>query len=152
MKFFNKNLNSKVLPLTLLTLLVIGIILLISPKSFSQDIEFTSQEKEWIKSQKTITVANELDWPPFDFVEDNKPAGYSIDLITLITKKTGLKVDFINGYTWSELIEQFREGTIDVLPAVYKDDERSEYMAFTSNYFSQPTVLLTNSNSNIQNI
>ena len=38
-------------------------------------------EKNWVNSQTTLKVANELDWPPFDFAEDGVPMGYSIDLI-----------------------------------------------------------------------
>ncbi len=152
MIFFIKKLNSKVFQITLLTLFIVGTTLLLPFKCLSQKTELTEEETEWIKTQKTVTVANELDWPPFDFVEDDMPAGYSIDLIKLVAQKTGLKIEFVNGYTWSELIEQFKVGEIDILPAVYKDDERSSYIAFTSSYFSQPTVLITNSNNNIQTI
>ena len=60
------------------------------------DISFSEEEQNWISNQKVLRVANELDWPPFDFAEDNKPKGYSIDLIKLAAEKTGLKIDFVN--------------------------------------------------------
>jgi PAS domain S-box-containing protein len=150
--FFISKTFDRVSRVTLLILFIIGNNVLFTPKCLAQKIDLTLQEQEWIKSQRTLIVANELDWPPFDFVDENKPAGYSIDLINLIAKKTGLKIDFVNGYNWNELINMFKEGEIDILPAVYKDEERSQYMGFTSSYFSQPTVLITNSNSNIEDI
>jgi ABC-type amino acid transport substrate-binding protein len=76
-----------------------------------------------------LNVANEMDWPPFDFVDkDNLPAGYSIDLIELIAEKTGLNIQFVNGYSWNEILERFQRDEIQILPAIYKDDERSAYM------------------------
>ncbi|MHA1917107.1 MAG: transporter substrate-binding domain-containing protein, partial [Candidatus Ranarchaeia archaeon] len=87
---------------------------LIIPNSenFAQenDISFSEEEQKWISNQEVLRVANELDWPPFDFAEDNEPKGYSIDLIKLITEKTGLKIEFINGYSWQQLLTMFKKG------------------------------------------
>ncbi len=57
-------------------------------------VELTAEERAWIKANPTLRVANEMDWPPFDFAEDGEPRGYSIDLINLIGEKTGLKFKF----------------------------------------------------------
>ena len=126
----------------------------ISGNLFSQDqsIEFTEEEINWISENKNLNVANEMDWPPFDFVKDGKPAGYSIDLIRLIAKKTGLHINLVNGYSWNEFIDLFKNDEIQIMPAVYRDDERSSYMEFTTSYYTQPTVLITNSLSEINSI
>jgi len=117
------------------------------------DIAFSQEEIDWISSHQTLNVANERDWHPFDFMnDDGQPAGYSIDLIELIAKKTGLNIEFVNGYTWDELLDLFKKGDIQILPAVYKDDERIGYMEFTSSYYIQPSVLVTNLNDTINSI
>ncbi|MCK5667086.1 MAG: transporter substrate-binding domain-containing protein, partial [Thiotrichaceae bacterium] len=92
-------------------------------------------------------VANELDWPPFDFAEDEIPKGFSIDYIRLLAEKSGLKLEFVNGYSWDELLQQFKAGHIDIMPAIYESDERKKDMDFTSSYYSQPSVILVNSNN-----
>ena len=116
-------------------------------------IEFTQEESDWIASHQSLNVANEMDWPPFDFVDkDNLPAGYSIDLIELIAEKTGLNIQFVNGYSWNEILDRFQRDEIQILPAIYKDDERSAYMEFTSSYYIQPSILVTNSNDTINSI
>jgi len=97
--------------------------------------------------------SNEMDWPPFDFVNDkNQPAGYSIDLIKLIADKTGLDIKFVNQYTFDELLNLFTEGEIQILPAVFKNDDRTAYMEFTSSYYIQPSVLVTHKNDSINTI
>ncbi len=103
----------------------------------------TPDEKAWLASHPTISVGNEIDWPPFDFVEDGEPRGLSIDTIRLAAHKVGMSLSFVNGYSWAELVEMFKAGDIDVLPAIYMTPERREYMAFTSGYATNPSVLVT---------
>jgi len=116
------------------------------------NIAFTQEEIDWIASHQTLNVANEMDWPPFDFVDDGQPAGYSIDLIELIAEKTGLNIEFVNGYSWDEILDLFKNDEIQILPAVFKDDQRISYMDFTSSYYIQPSVLVTNVNDTINSI
>ncbi len=130
-------------------------LLIISLKLTGQEnkIAFTQEEIDWIASHKTLNVANEMGWPPFDFVNDEeRPAGFSIDLMDLIAQKTGLDIQFVNGYTWNEILDRFKNEEIQILPAVYKDDERSTYMEFTSSYYIQPSILVTNVNDSINSI
>ena len=135
--------------LSLLFLLVISLPL----RAQENSIAFTQEEIDWIESHETLNVANEQDWHPFDFMDDeDQPAGYSIDLIELIAKKTGLNINMVNGLTWNELLDQFKEDKIQILPAVFKDDQRSSYMEFTSSYYIQPSILVTNINDTINSI
>lgn len=135
--------------LPIVFLLVIGLQL----RAQENNIEFTQEENDWIASHQSLNVANEMDWPPFDFVDkDNLPAGYSIDLIELVAEKTGLNIQFVNGYSWNEILDKFKRDEIQILPAVYKDDERSTYMEFTSSYYIQPSILVTNINDTINSI
>jgi polar amino acid transport system substrate-binding protein len=90
-------------------------------------VELSEKEQNWIAEHPVLRVANEMDWPPFDFAEGGVPKGYSIELINLIGEKTGLTLDFVNGYTWQELLGKFRAGEIDIMPAIYVDEERKSY-------------------------
>ena len=106
----------------------------------------SSDEKKWISNKKRpLVVANELDWPPFDFAADGQPKGLSIDMIRLAAKKTGLDLKFVNGYTWSQLLDKFKAKEIDILPAVYMTSDRKTYMAFTSPYSTNPCVVVARS-------
>ena len=135
--------------LSLLFLLIISLQL----NAQDNNIDFTQEELDWIDSHQSLNVANEMDWPPFDFVKDeNKPAGYSIDLIKLIAKKTGLNINFVNGLSWNEILDQLKEDKIQILPAVFKDEQRSSYMEFTSSYYIQPSILVTNTSDSINTI
>ncbi len=106
-------------------------------------IRFTPAEEKWLSGNvKPLRIANEMDWPPFDFAVDGEAKGLSIDMVRMMAEKVGLKLKFINGYTWAELVKKFKSGKIDVLPAVYFTPERKANMAFTSAYATNPSVLV----------
>ena len=108
--------------------------------------DLTEEQQAWIAANPTIIVGNELDWPPFDFAEGGEPMGYSIDVVRLVAKKAGLKVAFVNGVTWAELLAKLERGEIDVLPAVFASDERRKIYAFTNEYATNPSVLVVAEN------
>jgi ABC-type amino acid transport substrate-binding protein/serine phosphatase RsbU (regulator of sigma subunit) len=113
-----------------------------SSLSMAAEIELTLEEKTWLAANPVIRVANETDWPPFDYVRDNKPYGFSIDMIKMAADQVSLQVEFVNGFTWSELIKKFHEGKLDLLPAVYFTPKRSQTMVFTDGYAVNPPALV----------
>jgi PAS domain S-box-containing protein len=127
--------------------LLFAVFLLLSIQTAFALENLTSEELAWIEKNPVVTIGNELDWPPFDFAEDGKPMGYSIDFIEIVAQKVGLKTKFINGYTWVELVEKLKAGELDVLPAIYKTEKRETFLVFTSEYFSQPSVMVVNSSN-----
>jgi PAS domain S-box-containing protein len=111
-------------------------------------VSLSNKEKKWLAAnQGPLKIGNELDWPPFDFVEDGQPSGYSIDIVRLIAEKLGIAVEFVNGYSWAELLEMFQQGKLDVLPCIYDTEERRKTMAFTKEYATNPSVLIVKKNS-----
>jgi ABC-type amino acid transport substrate-binding protein/CheY-like chemotaxis protein/nitrogen-specific signal transduction histidine kinase/HPt (histidine-containing phosphotransfer) domain-containing protein len=104
-------------------------------------IDLTDEEKSWLEKNPVIRIANETDWSPFDYVENGKPVGFSIDMISKVANLVGLDVEFVNGFIWSELVNKFLDGSIDVLPAVYVTPERGKTMDFTSGYAVNPPAL-----------
>jgi len=106
-------------------------------------LALTAEEQDWLATKPVIRVANEMDWPPFDFSRNGKAMGYSIDLVQLIAARVGFEIEFVNDAKWPELMEAFKTGGIDIMPAIYVSPEREEFASFTASYFSQPSVLVT---------
>lgn len=99
----------------------------------------TTEEKAWLEEHPVIRVSNEMDWPPFDFVEKGQPAGFSIDYFNLVASKVGLEVEYVNGYTWDELLNLARNKELDVLHSIVKTEDRSNYLVFTESYINNPS-------------
>ncbi len=119
----------------------------VSPKQLKTDAlgqvskitTLSEQEKKFISGSPQLKVSNELDWPPFDFAESGEPMGYVVDLIKLIGLKTGLEFQFVNGYSWNELITLFQEKTLDIFQPPFKTKERE-----TMGLFSEAILDLRN--------
>jgi len=102
----------------------------------NQLLDFTPEENAYIQSSSTLLISNENDWEPFDFVARGEPRGYSIDLLKLLSLKSGLNFQFVNGFQWSDLVSMFKKQELDILHSLYKTDEREKIGLFSEPLFS----------------
>jgi HD-GYP domain-containing protein (c-di-GMP phosphodiesterase class II)/ABC-type amino acid transport substrate-binding protein len=109
----------------------------------------TETEKQFVQSLPTLTVSNELNWPPFDYTQAGQPRGYSVDVVNLIAQMTGLKLKFSNGNAWPELLQQFKRGEIDVLQSVIGTQGNKDWGLPGSSYAELPYALVTRENSGL---
>lgn len=110
------------------------------PKYFPE-VTLTQPEQAWLIAHPEIQVANELDWPPFSFVRQDRAQGFSVEYLNLIAKKTGLRVKYVFGYSWSELLELGRSKKIDLLHSIVKTENRSRYLDFSKSYLENPSAI-----------
>lgn len=110
---------------------------------YVEKIQLTEEEEIFIKENKIINVSNETDYPPFDFTIGKQPYGYSIDLLNLISKKLGLEFNYINGYSWTQLVDKFKNNEIDLLHTLSKTDKREELGDFTDSFIWYQSHFLT---------
>ena len=121
-------------------------------KKEKNDIYLTEEEVQWIKNNPTVLVGGEMDWAPFDFVENGTYKGITNDYLNLISQKTGLKFKIITGLTWGELVESFQDKKIDILPAVYYSDSRVEYGSHTQSYYHVRDYIFVKDDSSIESM
>jgi len=113
-----------------------------SPQQLETRITLSPEEQLWVKEHPTITVSNEFDWPPFDFTLSGKPHGFGIDLMNLISQYSGIQFQYINGFTWDQLVEMFLAGEIDLLHSLSLTPEREKQSYFSPPYFHSKNVLI----------
>jgi ABC-type amino acid transport substrate-binding protein len=80
-----------------------------------EKITLTEEEKVWLKKHPVLRIANEDDWPPFDFSIEGKAQGISMDYIKLIAARLGIELEFINGFSWDELQNKAKNKELEVL-------------------------------------
>ncbi|MCK5446466.1 MAG: transporter substrate-binding domain-containing protein, partial [Rhodospirillaceae bacterium] len=117
-----------------------------APQSDAAELEnlnLTTEEQQWLAENPTIRVHNETDWPPFNFFEDGKPQGFSIDYMNLLAEKIGLRVEFVTGPSWSEFLDLMKSGDLDVMLNIVKTPERQKYMLYTKSYMRNPNTILS---------
>ena len=72
-------------------------------------ITLTQKEQAWVKNHPVIKAGAEEDWAPFDFVELGEASGFSNEYLTLAARKVGLKLDYIHGKKWDELLDMIKK-------------------------------------------
>lgn len=57
--------------------------------------------------------------------------GYNFEFLQEISKLSGLRYDVVDALSWQNALQLLIDGKIDVLPAVYRTESRTEQMLFT---------------------
>ena len=116
-------------------------------------IELSSEEKAWIADHPVIKVANDKEWPPFDFFENSKAKGYSMDYLRVLAEIIGIQLEFIQDDNWDELIKQFENKQLDVITAYENTPEhQQQFTLLTKPYLSiKESIIIRNDSEFIQN-
>ena len=116
-------------------------------------INFTEEEKAFLRKKPIIKVHNELNWPPYNYSINNKAEGFSIDYMNLLASKIGLEVQYISGFSWNEYIEKLEKNEIDIMLNISKTPSREEKFQFTSAYTKNiDAIFVKKDNNNLKSL
>lgn len=100
----------------------------------------TDEEQKWLRIHPVIRATSELDWPPYDFVDNGKSSGYAIDYLNLLAEKLDIKIEYTSGQ-WSDLMTKFKAGEVDIIHPLHYSDERTAFMQFTEPFMTLSSVM-----------
>ncbi len=116
-------------------------------------LELNEEQRAYVDNLSVLKVSNELDWAPFDFTVYGQPYGYAIDVLNVISKMTGIEFEYINGYSWKQLLDRFERGQIDILQPVTGAFEQKEAVLVSDAFIEAPYGVVTKQNAYaIQNV
>ena len=104
----------------------------------------TRGEKEWLKQHPNLVVGLSPIAPPYQFVnEKGEVSGIFIDFFSIIEKRIDYKFKRVYVSDFAKLLNNTKEGNIDVILEVQQTDEREKYLNFTSSLISHNHVIIT---------
>ncbi|MBM9536633.1 PAS domain S-box protein [Desulfobulbus alkaliphilus] len=104
-------------------------------------IPATAQPAHNLPLVERLRIADDVAYAPFVFLgADDRPAGITVDIWKLWSSKTGIPVDF-ELMQWSNALAVVRNGTADVVGALFKTEERQEHFGFTTSFYSIATTI-----------
>lgn len=107
-------------------------------------IELSEDEKQWLNAHPSIRLAVDIDWSPFEYVDDESNyVGMAAEYITLVGKKLDIQFDVEKQKPWSEVVESVKKRELDMFSCVVATAQRREYADFTRPYLSFPMVIVT---------
>lgn len=102
-------------------------------QSVTKPLTISPSEQALVDRAPSLLVSNQLNWRPYDYARAGEPQGYSIALLNLLAKKTGLHFEFINGFSSDELIRKLNQSQLDIahsLPEIDVDAEHARILLF----------------------
>lgn len=134
-----------IVKISLTLLVLLGTFLYAEPAvSKVNKISLSEIEQKFIEKYPVITVQNERNWPPYNYNEDGIPKGFSIDYMNLIADKLGVEIEYIQGFTWSEFMQQLKDEKLDVILNMRRLESRDNIFNFTKPYVKSAKTIFTN--------
>ncbi|NQZ23050.1 MAG: transporter substrate-binding domain-containing protein [Colwellia sp.] len=109
-------------------------------------ITLTAEQKLAIAQKPVVSISNSKDWMPIDFAITGQPQGYAVDVLKLVSQMTGITFDYVNGFTWSQLVSKFESGELDALQAVYNTPINKSMGVMSESFLSMPFAVVTKEN------
>ena len=117
----------------------------IETSSFGK-IELTEKEKNWL-AQKHVVRARVGKNPPLHFF-DGENKGISVDYFNLIAELVGVQVEYVNGISWPDALDNIKkQENIDLLLTGKNVKERRPFMRFSDDYLLMPWVVFSRTKS-----
>ena len=108
----------------------------------------TPSEQEFVQTVKPLTFS-EVDWKPMSILDkDGDLDGMIRDYLDVVTQRTGLRFQFEPSGTWSEVLEKYVDGRIDMVPALGSDDEIGRDILLSAPFVSFPLIIVTRNDVN----
>ena len=117
----------------------------VSTVSFSSML--TDDELAWLVANPEVNVGVDPYFHPIEFFDENgRYMGLSADYLALVSQRTGITFNIERRDSWQQVVDDVKEGIIDMMAANVPSGENTSYLNFTENYFSFPNVLVTTDN------
>ncbi len=90
-----------------------------------------------------LTIASDFAFPPFEYVENGKKAGFSVELMDAVGKKAGLEINWTDPMKFDTLVPQVAQHTkIDAAVAsITITPDREKEIAFSDPYLDSNQAL-----------
>ncbi|MCW8916257.1 MAG: transporter substrate-binding domain-containing protein [Magnetovibrio sp.] len=108
------------------------------------DVVLTTAEQAWLEKHPTIRLAVDIDWAPFEFVDEQKQyRGMAAEYVRLVEERLGITLQVDTERPWAEMVEAVKARDLDVFSLVVQTPQRDKFVNFTKPYISFPMVIFT---------
>lgn len=132
----------------LITMCLLGCIEQSSPVIDERKIQLTAEEQQFVQhQQQPITWAAEDNRPPFVYKQKDNVQGVSVQYLSLISKKTGLKFAPRHVESFNDGINLVKAGQIDLVTSIRPSAKMMSFFGFTPPYAYMAGVFVLRQNN-----
>ncbi|MFT7684363.1 MAG: HD-GYP domain-containing protein (c-di-GMP phosphodiesterase class II) [Moritella dasanensis] len=112
----------------------------------AKPLDLSPAQERILSSTMPIKMSNQNDWAPIDFTASGQPKGYAIDVMMLIADMTGIDFEFINGFSWAELVNKYKDGSLDGLHSLQHSNASNIVGIYSEPLYDLPFSFVTKDN------
>ncbi|MES9904000.1 MAG: transporter substrate-binding domain-containing protein, partial [Sedimenticola sp.] len=113
----------------------------------SSKVMLSEQEQAWLVQHPEITIAFEGNFAPYsEYISGGGFSGYAVDVVNLISQRTGIQFKIHPDGEWQTLFESAKKKALDVVAEMVPREERKEWFAFTDPYIYLSSYIFTKTN------
>lgn len=106
-------------------------------------VQWTEQERVWLKEHPQIRIGTMKAWPPMDFVDlQGKPQGVGASFIDVLNLRLNGALKIVPG-SWSAILNGLKDGQLDALMGITPSTDRQAFFHFTRPYVMVPHVIFS---------
>ncbi|MGE4560205.1 MAG: transporter substrate-binding domain-containing protein, partial [Desulfobulbus sp.] len=106
-------------------------------------LKLSQREKRFVAGHDPL-VFSEVQWAPLSITTNPEHYdGMIADYFKIISERSGLSFTFQPSRTWFDVLEKYRAGEIDIIPAIGKDDAVKREILYSDPFVSFPLVIVT---------
>jgi diguanylate cyclase (GGDEF)-like protein len=114
------------------------------PAAAEAPIEFSAEEQAYIARAGTISMCVDPDWVPFERIdEQGRHEGIAADLVQLVARRVGLKIELYPVANWDESLVASKAGRCQIMSFLNQTPAREQWLSFTAPIFLDPNVIIT---------
>ncbi|MCQ4636947.1 transporter substrate-binding domain-containing protein [Anaerovorax odorimutans] len=116
------------------------------PNAYSNSIDLSKEDKDYIKKSAPIRVAVLKDGYPLTYIQHGELKGIVPEVYELIRGLTGLKFEYVYASSYADAMELMRSGKADIVGSYLSDSYQAngQKLVLTKQYAQLNTVIIRN--------
>jgi len=107
-------------------------------------IDFSPAERDYIRQAGTIRMCVDPDWVPFERINENgQHEGIAADLIQLVARRVGLRIELLPVKNWDESLAASKAGRCQLMSFLNQTPDRDKWLVFTAPIFTDQNIIIT---------
>jgi ABC-type amino acid transport substrate-binding protein len=117
------------------------------------DLDDVEQTEDFgLIEEGRLRVGSDMNFAPFEFIEDGEEKGFDVELMREIAQRLGFEVEFVNT-SFDTIFTQLAGGQFDaIISAITITDERDQTIDFSEPYFAANQALVVREDSDIESV
>lgn len=111
----------------------------------------TKDEKTTVANEKIYVIGTNAEYPPYEYLENNKVVGFDADIIEELSKRVGFNYKWSN-MNFDGLISALQAKKVDMIIAgMTVTEERKNFINFSTPYIAPNICYIVLKNNNLKN-